>query len=58
MYFLKPINNTVFCVYNVLHYEDPKDAVFYNHNDLLHVDKSHSIGTLISFSLTNLSLVV
>ena len=51
MYFLNPINNTVFCMYNVPHYEDPKDAIFYNHNGPLHLDKSHWTGTQLAFSI-------
>ena len=51
MYFLNPINNTVLFMYNVPHYEDPKDAIFYNHNDPLPVDKSHWTGTQLAFSI-------
>ena len=38
-------------MYNVPHYEDPKDAIFYNHNDPLPVDKSHWTGTQLAFSI-------
>ena len=48
---LNPFNTTVFCMYNGPHYEDPKGAIFYNHSDPLHGDKSHWTGTQLAFSI-------